>query len=177
MALLRSHGITRDDTLMTQESHGAWYYEQIALGYNYRMTDIQAALGISQMQRLDAFITKRRELVARYNEQLQELSLQLPMQIADATSAWHLYVIRLDLKKLSKSHCQIFMELRGAGVGVNLHYIPVHLQPYYQQLGFCSGDFPEAEKYYPEAISLPMFAALTIDQQDIVIKVLKDILV
>jgi UDP-4-amino-4,6-dideoxy-N-acetyl-beta-L-altrosamine transaminase len=177
MALLRSHGITRDDTLMTQDPHGPWYYEQVGLGFNYRMTDIQAALGISQMQRLDAFISKRRELVARYNEQLQELSLKLPMQIVNATSAWHLYVIRLDLQKLSKSHCQIFSALRDAGIGVNLHYIPVHLQPYYQKLGFCLGDFPEAEKYYMEVISLPMFPALTVDQQDYVITALKDNLV
>ena len=173
---LRSHGITRNPDLMQGESHGAWYYQQLDLGFNYRMTDIQAALGTSQMQRLDEFVTRRRYLVQRYDRLLQDLPIILPYQHCDTESSWHLYVIRLNLDKINKTHRQIFEELRGAGIGVNLHYIPVHIQPYYQNLGFQSGDFPEAEKYYQNAISIPLYYGLTDQEQDEVITKMYEIL-
>lgn len=173
---LRTHGITRDPKLLTQESHGGWYYEQSELGYNYRITDLQAALGASQMERLEEFVTRRRTLAARYSELLKSFPLTLPHQHPDTNSSWHLYVIRLQLDRIQKSHRQVFEELRANGIGVQLHYIPVHTQPYYRELGFKSGDFPEAEKYYGEAISLPMFAAMTDADQDRVVETLKQIL-
>ncbi len=173
MNLLRSHGVTREPHLMTQEPDGPWYYQQIELGFNYRMTELQAALGISQMERLDDFVTKRHRLAKRYNERLQDLPLTLPWQHPDSYSGLHLYVIRLQLNKIGKTHRQIFEDLREKGIGVNLHYIPVHTQPYYQKMGFRPGDFPEAEKYYSEAISLPMFQGLSYEQQDEVVSSLK----
>lgn len=176
MALLRSHGITRDPSLMTHEPDGAWYYQQIVLGFNYRMTELQAALGVSQMARLDDFITSRHVLADRYNQLLSDLPITLPFQIADSYSGLHLYVIRLDLNKIKKTHLEVFDELRKGGIGVNLHYIPVHLQPFYQQMGFSAGDYPEAEQYYQEAISLPMYSTLSFEQQDEVVRVLSDIL-
>ncbi|WP_088242259.1 UDP-4-amino-4,6-dideoxy-N-acetyl-beta-L-altrosamine transaminase [Calothrix rhizosoleniae] len=163
---LRTHGITRNPELMQEESHGCWYYQQLELGFNYRMTDIQAALGVSQMQRLDEFVSRRRFLAQRYNELLEDLPLTIPWQHLDTESSWHLYVIRLKLDKITKTHRQIFEELRQGGIGVNLHYIPVHTQPYYQQLGFKYGDFPQVEKYYQEAISLPLYYGLTQEDQD-----------
>lgn len=172
---LRTHGITRDAKLLTQPAHGPWYYEQLELGYNYRITDIQAALGASQMERLEEFVTRRRALAARYNELLKALPLTLPYQHPDTNSSWHLYVIRLQLDRSTKTHRQVFEELRANGIGVQLHYIPVHTQPYYQELGFKTGDFPESEKYYGEAISLPMFAAMTDADQDRVVATLKQI--
>lgn len=176
MALYRSHGVTRDPSLMEGDSHGDWYYQQVALGYNYRMTELQAALGLSQMQRVDQFVSARHRLAARYNEKLQDLPLVLPYQLIDTYSGLHLYVIRLQLAKLSKTHKQVFDALRQHGIVVNVHYIPVHTQPYYQQLGFGPGDYPHAEQYYQEAISLPMFHAMTDEQQDTVIDVLTAIL-
>ncbi|WP_251360155.1 UDP-4-amino-4,6-dideoxy-N-acetyl-beta-L-altrosamine transaminase [Kangiella sp. TOML190] len=176
MSLLRSHGITRDESMMQEESHGGWYYEQIALGYNYRMTELQAALGVSQMQRLGEFISARHKLAGRYNEQLKELPLTLPFQLENTYSGLHLYVIRLQLDLINKTHKQVFEELREKGIGVNLHYIPVHTQPYYKEMGFDWGDFPEAEKYYQEAISIPMFHGMTIEQQDEVVDVLRNVL-
>ncbi|MCD6051183.1 MAG: UDP-4-amino-4,6-dideoxy-N-acetyl-beta-L-altrosamine transaminase [Verrucomicrobia bacterium] len=173
---LRSHGITREAKLLTQPSHGPWYYEQLELGYNYRITDIQAALGASQMERLEEFVTRRRVLAARYNALLLKLPLTLPYQHPDTNSSWHLYVIRLQLDRISKTHRQVFEELRANGIGVQLHYIPVHTQPYYQELGFKKGDFPVGEKYYGEAISLPMFAAMTDEDQDRVVATLSKIL-
>lgn len=157
----RSHGITRDQRLMTHEPDGPWYYQQVGLGFNYRMTELQAALGISQMERLDQFVAKRHQLAQRYNELLQGLPLTLPFQHSDNYSGLHLYVIRLQLDKIDKTHRQVFESLRAQGVGVNLHYIPVHTQPYYQQFGFKAGDYPNAEQYYQEAISLPMYSGLS----------------
>jgi dTDP-4-amino-4,6-dideoxygalactose transaminase len=169
MALFRSHGITRDPVKMTHESDGGWYYQQIGLGFNYRMTDIQAALGLSQMARLDEYIVHRHALAKYYDAQLSELSVTLPWQHPDGYSGLHLYVIRLQRARISRTHREVFEALRESGIGVNLHYIPVHTQPYYQRLGFKFGDFPESERYYAEAISLPMYSGLTRDQQDAVV--------
>jgi len=177
LELLRSHGITRDDSLMKNESHGGWYYEQIDLGFNYRMTEMQAALGVSQMSRLHDFVATRNELAARYDELLKDLPLVAPKQIEDSYSGRHLYVIRLKLSEIALSHKDVFSQLRENGIGVNLHYIPVHTQPYYQDLGFTLGKFPESEKYYQEAISIPLFHTMTQKQQDKVVKVLTEVLV
>lgn len=169
MNLLRSHGITRDQSLMTHEPDGPWYYQQVDLGFNYRMTELQAALGISQMDRLDAFVARRHELAQRYEQLLADLPVTTPWQHQGSYSGMHLYVIRLQLDKTPKTHRQVFESLREQGIGVNLHYIPVHTQPYYQAMGFSAEDFPEAMGYYREAISLPMFYGLTDEQQDQVI--------
>lgn len=176
MALYRSHGITRDEALMENASHGGWYYEQIDLGFNYRMTELQAALGVSQMSRLSGFVSARHQLSKRYSENLAELPITLPYQLPNTYSGLHLYVIRLNLNEISKTHKAVFDELREQGIGVNLHYIPVHLQPYYQKMGFKQGDFPNAESYYSNAISLPMFHGMTHEQQDEVISKLTIIL-
>ncbi|WP_308367624.1 MULTISPECIES: UDP-4-amino-4,6-dideoxy-N-acetyl-beta-L-altrosamine transaminase [unclassified Microbulbifer] len=176
MALLRSHGITRDGALMTHEADGPWYYQQIDLGFNYRMTELQAALGISQMERLDHYVARRHQLAGRYNDLLVDLPVTIPWQHSDGYSGLHLYVIRLQLGKLQKSHRQVFESLREQGVGVNLHYIPVHTQPYYQRMGFKLGDFPQAESYYNEAISLPMFQTMSDEQQDRVTAALSEVL-
>lgn len=175
LSLLRSHGITRDPELMTQPMDGPWYYQQVTLGYNYRMTDLQAALGVSQMTRLSHYVKRRHEIAARYNELLADLPMTRPWQHPNSYSAYHLYVIRLQLDKIEKTHLQVFEALRAKDIMVNLHYIPVHTQPYYQQMGFKQGDYPEAERYYREAISIPMHPSLTIDQQDFVINTLREI--
>lgn len=177
MALFQSHGITRDPAYMTHAPDGPWYYQQTELGYNYRMTELQAALGISQLQRLDHYVTRRHKLAQRYNLLLQDLPITTPWQHPDSYSGLHLYVIRLQLDSMGKTHRRIFEELREQGIGVNLHYIPVHTQPYYQRLGHQTGDFPESERYYADAISLPMFQTLTEAQQDLVIAALKKVLV
>lgn len=177
MALFRSHGITRDPLLMTRAPEGPWYYEQIALGYNYRMTDLQAALGVSQMQRLQGYIDRRHEIAARYTQELEGLPLVLPKQEEFAHSAYHLYVIRLDLDAIKPlTHAEVFQSLRERDILVNLHYIPVHTQPYYQKMGFEWGDFPNAEAYYKSAISIPMFPTLSYDAQAKVIAELHEIL-
>lgn len=176
MELYRSHGITRNPSQMTKVPDGAWYYQQIDLGYNYRMTELQAALGLSQMNRLDEFIQSRHKLAKRYDELLKDLPVTVPWQLPDSYSGLHLYVIRLKLDQINKTHKEVFDELRAKNIGVNLHYIPVYSQPHYQQFGFKAENFPEAEKYYQEAISLPMFSSLTFEQQDIVVTALKEIL-
>lgn len=165
MVLLRSHGITRDPAEMTHAPDGLWYYQQIELGYNYRMTDIQAALGISQMKRLDQLVAKRHVLAANYDSIMKDLPITTPWQHPDGYSGLHLYIVRVDPEVLNATHHEVFERLRVAGIGVNLHYIPVYHHPYYAQQGFKPSDFPEAEKYYSEAISLPMFPALTENQQ------------
>jgi UDP-4-amino-4,6-dideoxy-N-acetyl-beta-L-altrosamine transaminase len=176
MGLFRSHGVTRDPNLMQGEPDGGWYYEQVALGYNYRMTEIQAALGLSQMTRLDQFVSARHNLARRYLELLGGLPIKLPSYPENSYSGLHLFVIRLNLSEINKTRKVVFDHLRENGVGVNIHYIPVHTQPYYKDLGFKSGDFPASESYYSEAISLPMFHLMTLEQQDKVVSVLKDIL-
>ena len=173
MQRLRTHGITRDPDAMRNASAGPWYYEQLELGYNYRMTDIHAALGISQMKRLDDFVKRRNELAARYDELLAELPAQRPELIDDARSSWHLYPVRVQPDKISRSHREVFECLREQGIGVNLHYMPVHLQPYYRDLGFREGQFPEAEFYGKQAISLPMFPTMTGEQQNTVVEALE----
>ncbi len=165
MALLRSHGITREPAQMTHAPDGPWYYQQVELGFNYRMTELQAALGLSQLTRLDDYVARRHALARHYDAQLADLPLITPWQHPDGHSAMHLYVIRLRLDQIRQSHRQVFEALRAQGIGVNLHYIPVHTQPYYQRLGFAPGDFPQAERYYAEAISLPMYPGLTEQQQ------------
>lgn len=170
MALLRSHGITRDPAQMTHEPDGPWYYQQVDLGFNYRMTELQAALGVSQMARLNQYVARRHELAIRYNQLLADLPVTRPWQHPDSYSGLHLYVIRLQFDKISKTHRQVFESLREQGIGVNLHYIPVHMQPYYQRMGFKAGDFPQAERYYGEAISLPMFQTMSEAQQDKVVQ-------
>tara|TARA_R110002124_G_scaffold17175_3_gene72185 strand:- start:16027 stop:17187 length:1161 start_codon:yes stop_codon:yes gene_type:complete len=176
MSLFRSHGITRDPKLMVGETDGGWYYQQIELGYNYRMTELQAALGVSQMTRLTEFVLARHDLADRYNELLVDLPITLPYQLPDTYSGLHLFVIRLKLDKISKKYLEVFEALRENGIGVNLHYIPVHTQPYYKNMGFKVGDYPQAENYYKEAISLPMFHFMTHKQQDEVVRVLTSVL-
>lgn len=173
MALLRNHGITRDAARMTHAPDGPWYYQQVDLGFNYRMTELQAALGLSQMVRLDSFVTRRHQLAQRYAAFLVDLPVALPWQHLDSYSGQHLYVIRLQLNAIRCSHRRVFENLLQRGIGVNVHYIPVHTQPYYQRMGFKAGDYPEAENYYDEAISLPMYATLTEGQQDAVIAALR----
>ncbi|KUM52411.1 UDP-4-amino-4,6-dideoxy-N-acetyl-beta-L-altrosamine transaminase [Rheinheimera sp. EpRS3] len=173
MRLLRSHGISRDESLMTEPAHGAWYYQQLLLGFNYRMTDIQAALGLSQSLRLLPIIQKRQLLAANYNRLLADLPVGLPALDDVNISAWHLYIIRLDDKTKRKA---VFDGLRAAGIGVNVHYIPIHTQPYYQQLGFDWGDFPLAEDFYERIISLPMFPELSGEQQQYIADKLAELL-
>jgi UDP-4-amino-4,6-dideoxy-N-acetyl-beta-L-altrosamine transaminase len=176
MRLFRSHGITRDAGLMTKLYEGDWYYQQVELGFNYRMTELQAALGISQMQRLDEFVAKRHILQERYDLLLSDLPIIEPYQDKDNYSALHLYPIQIDLNKVSKNREQIFNVLRENGIGVNVHYIPIHTQPYYLQFGFSEGDFPNSESYYNRAISIPLFHTMTAEQQDEVLDVLKRVL-
>ena len=176
LVLYRSHGITRDANKMTKEADGPWYYQQIELGYNYRMTDIQAALGYSQMERLDTFVARRRQLAQRYDELLADLPIRIPKQSADTNSSWHIYVVRLDKTRTSKSKVEVFEEMKKRGVTLNLHYIPVHLQPYYQALGFKQGDFPASERYYEEAFTLPIYYELTDEQQNQVVRALREVL-
>jgi UDP-4-amino-4,6-dideoxy-N-acetyl-beta-L-altrosamine transaminase len=173
MALLRSHGITRDEAHMTHASDGPWYYQQIGLGFNYRMTELQAALGLSQMQRLDAFVAQRHALAQRYDTLLADLPLLTPWQHPDSHSGLHLYVVRLRLDIIHKTHREVFESLRAHGIGVNVHYIPVHTQPHFARMGFAAHDFPHAQQYYAEAISLPMYQDLTHAQQDLVVEALR----
>jgi dTDP-4-amino-4,6-dideoxygalactose transaminase len=153
---------------------GPWYYQQVALGYNYRMTDLQAVLGVSQMTRLSHYVERRHEIADRYARLLADLPVTVPWQHADGYSAYHLYVIRLQLKKMTPSHLQVFEHFRARDIMVNLHYIPVHTQPYYQKMGFRPGDYPQAEQYYREAISIPMHPTLTDAEQDFVVDVLRE---
>ena len=176
MNLLRTHGITRDENLMTGDSEGPWYYEQIDLGFNYRMTDLQAALGISQMERLDTYVGLRHRLAKRYEKLLKELPITTPWQHSEGYSAMHLYVIRLRLGEIAKSHREVFEALRQGGIGVNLHYIPVHAQPFYKKSGVAYENLNQAENYYKEAISLPLYPGMTFEEQDSVVLTLRKVL-
>ena len=177
MGMYRSHGITRDPELMTQTPDGPWYYQQISLGYNYRMTDLQAALGVSQIQRLNDYIARRHVIADRYHKELAALPITIPFQAEFSRSAYHLYIIRLNLDVIAPlTHVQVFNAMREQGILVNLHYIPVHTQPFYQAMGFKWGDFPNAEAYYRSAISIPMFPSLSDKQQSKIINCLNDIL-
>lgn len=171
VALLRSHGITRESAEMEGESEGGWYYQQTRLGYNYRMTDIQAALGTAQLARVDGFVARRRVLAARYGELLAGLPLELPA--AEPDSAWHLYAVRL----ADGTHRRgVYDAMRAAGIGVNVHYIPVHLQPWYRRMGFKPGDFPAAEAYYDGALTLPLYPGLSEQDQERVVRTLRQAL-
>lgn len=176
MQLLRSHGITRETTDMTHEPDGPWYYQQIDLGFNYRMTDIQAALGLSQMRRLDEFVTERHVIAGRYDQMISGLPVVRPWQHPDSYSGLHLYVIRIQLDKIHRIHRQVFESLRESGIGVNLHYIPVYRHPYFEGLGFKRGHCLESERYYAEAISLPIYPGLTKPQQVQVVDALRSCL-
>lgn len=170
LQLLRSHGITRNEQDMSEPSHGPWYYQQIDLGFNYRMTELQAALGLSQLDRLRQFIHHRIKATEIYQQLLADLAVELPADAIEGISAWHLYIVRLEN---SKQRLAVFQALRAAGIGVNVHYIPIHTQPYYQARGFQWGDFPGAEKFYSQIISLPMYATITFEQQQQVADALK----
>lgn len=169
MKLLRSHGITRDNKLMSYQNENFWYYEQIDLGFNYRMSDIHAALGLSQLNRLDEYIQKRHQIAELYDKSFKNIPVKIPTRDAENLSALHLYVILVEELK----HKEIFHMLREKKIGVNLHYIPVHTQPYYRKLGFKWGDFPNAESYYRRAISLPIYPTLKSEQQNYVIDQLR----
>jgi len=176
MKLLRSHGITRDPKLMSSDKHGDWYYQQIKLGFNYRMNDLQAALGLSQLKKIQRFIQRRNAIAHQYDSRLAHLALQLPMQCSKSKSSRHLYIIRLKLDKISMSHKDVFDSLRASGIGVNLHYIPIHTQPFYQNLGFKNGDFPESELYYTEAMSIPLHPQMSDEDVNHVINTFENIL-
>ena len=166
---LRTHGVVRDPSRMTGPSEGPWYYQQVELGYNYRLTDIQAALGLSQLARLDQFIAKRSGIAARYERQLRDLPVTMQKAPANVISAWHLFVVQIDASRTTRLRREVFEAMRADGVLVNVHYIPVHLQPYYRELGFRRGDFPNAEAYYSKALSLPMYFGLSETEQDAVV--------
>jgi len=177
MQLFRSHGVTRDPKLMIKKAEGGWHYQQVELGFNYRMTELQAALGVSQMKRLDEFVALRHQRQKRYDELLKNLPVVAPYQDMDSYSALHLYPIQIQTDKVKNTRKEIFEALWKNDIGVNVHYIPVHTQPYYENMGFRKGDFPNAENYYESTISIPMFQGLTIEMQDKVVNVLKKVLV
>ncbi len=176
MCLLRSHGITRDEKLLIKKNEGPWYYEQQLLGFNYRLTELQGALGLSQLCRLHDFIEYRKGIAKYYLSQLNDLPIELPVTLAESQSSWHLFIVKLQLNKISKSHRQVFNELRDLDIGINLHYIPIYYQPYYQTMGFTPGYCDAAEDYYTRAISIPIYHGMTIIDQDTVINSLREVL-
>lgn len=173
LRLLRSHGISRATDELARTPDGPWYYEQVDLGYNYRMTDLQAALGSSQLRRLSEMRQSRERLVARYDELLADVPVIRPPRIADRRSSWHLYAIEIDESRTSRTRAQVFRHMRAASIGVNVHYIPVHTQPYFERLGFVRGMFPASERFYAHAMSIPLFPALTDVQQQFVADTLR----
>ena len=173
MSMLRSHGVTRNQVVFADPDNGLWYYEQHDLGFNYRMTELQAALGISQLERLDDYVAMRNNGVQIYYDLLSDMPVKLPRVSDKSYSSWHLFVIRVESENPKMVRAKVFAKLREEGIGVNVHYIPIHLQPYYQKLGFKKGDFPEAEKYYDAAISIPLYAQITEKEQRIVVDVLQ----
>ena len=172
MKRLRSHGITRDPVEMIGSTDGSWYYQQLQLGFNYRMSEIHGALGLNQMKRLKEFISKRNKIANYYDELLDGLSIDLPVQSSDCYSSFHLYIIRIPKKSITFDRLQVFERLRSNGIGVNVHYIPIYRQPYFKKFNFNYQDFPESEKYYSEAISLPIFPSLTKKQQEAIINII-----
>lgn len=174
--ILRTHGITKDNKEMLNDSHGPWYFEQLELGFNYRMTDIHASLGLNQMKRLKSFVTKRNALAKNYNILLKDLPLNIPIQSKDCLSSFHLYIVRLNLEKINANKKEVFNFLRKKGIGVNVHYIPIHYHPFYQNLNFKKGYLPETEKYYEEALSLPIFPDLKLKDQKYIVNCLKEAL-
>ena len=175
---LRTHGITNDKTKMKQQSNDEiWNYQQIDLGYNYRMNDIQAALGLSQMKRLDKFVKHRHKIAKYYNTKLKDLPLTLPWQSPSVYSSFHLYPILINGSSTTKTQKQVYNELRKNDIAANLHYIPVHRHPYYENLGFKKNDFPEAEKFYQKVISIPMYAILSDAHQEYVVETLKKVMI
>jgi UDP-4-amino-4,6-dideoxy-N-acetyl-beta-L-altrosamine transaminase len=172
MKLLRSHGITRNASKMIGDSDGGWYYQQVALGFNYRMTDIQAALGVSQLERVDANVQLRHELAKKYDDAFVDTNITPQQQELDSYSSYHLYCIQLEDVSTPEAHSCTYTSMRDAGIGVNVHYIPVHTQPVYKTLGFKKGDYPAAEKYYHHALTLPLFPSLSADDQELVISTL-----
>ena len=176
MQLFRTHGITKNPKYMTKNSEGNWYYQQINLGFNYRMNELQAALGISQMNRLDEFVKNKHILKERYDRFLSVLPIIKPYYSSNIYSALHLYPIQIDRNKSNFSRKKLFNELRKKGIGVNIHYIPIHTQPYFLNMGFKRGDYPIAELYYQNSISLPLFSQMSFNEQDKVINTLTNIL-
>ncbi len=176
MCLLRSHGITRNVKLLTKKNEGPWYYEQQLLGFNYRLTELQGALGVSQLCRLHEFIEYRTGVAKYYLSQLNDLPIELPLISEECQSSWHLFIVKLQLNKIRKSHRQVFNELRNLDIGINLHYIPIYYQPYYQSMGFSIGYCEAAEEYYNRAISIPIYHGMTIQDQDTVINSLREVL-
>ena len=176
LCLYRSHGITRNPKFMTHESDGSWYYQQVDLGFNYRITDIQAALGYSQMQRLDEFVARRRYLAERYNELLKDLPLRTPYVMEGTNPSWHIYIVRVDFDRVKKSKKEIFAAMRDRGITLNLHYIPVHTQPYYERLGHKPDDCPVSLDYYREAMTLPLYCDLTDEEQERIVGALREVL-
>ena len=173
MALFRSHGITRDEALMTNRSDGMWYYQQLELGYNYRMSDVAAALGLSQMSRLSDFVSQRNIIADRYDDLLAKFAVTLPTREENSVSSFHLYIMRVDTALFEISHKALFEKFRENGIGVNLHYIPIYRHPYYQKQGFDASAFPASEAYYKTAISLPIFPALTEEEQNSVVQIIE----
>ena len=176
LRLLRSQGITRESADLQYNPEGPWVYEQQLLGFNYRLTDIQAALGSSQLRKLDAWLQRRTQLADRYDELLAGLPLKIPARLSDRRSSWHLSAVELDSEATRRSRCEVYMGMQDAQIGVNVHYIPIHTQPYYRALGFAEGDFPNAERYYSRAISIPLFPSLTDTQQEYVASTLRTLL-
>jgi dTDP-4-amino-4,6-dideoxygalactose transaminase len=164
--------VTRDVKQMVTESHGPWYYQQLELGYNYRLSDLHAALGLSQLSKLDTFINRRTELALKYQKMLIDLPIKLPVFNNNSNSAWHIYMVEL----IRHDRKTVFEQLHAKGIGVNVHYIPIHLHPYYQRMGFKQGDFPIAENFYNNALTLPLFPSLSDEQQTSVIDVLHEVL-
>jgi UDP-4-amino-4,6-dideoxy-N-acetyl-beta-L-altrosamine transaminase len=176
MKLFKNHGINRTPELLLKGIEGAWYFEQIELGYNFRMSDIHAALGMSQLKRVDEFVSKRRNIAKKYHERLKEFPLTTPVESIDCYSSFHLYVVRLDLAEMKRQFIDIFSTLRARGVGVGKHYIPIYMHPYYKKLGLNADNFPNTEKYYRDSMTLPVFPDLKDEEFETILKELKVIL-